>query len=442
MSKKEAIKKKINERKDRAVTLARGIYHGDASLSGAWHRVVNALKVLIVSGRKFVKDECFTRGSSITYTIILSLVPMLTVALTIFSLYYGVGKDEKELFDQVVRLLGTYGITMNIEPIINMILGLVNNAGKIGGISAAIMIFSATALFRSLENSLNAIWKIRKGRPLHLKIVYYWGALTLGPVLLAAGLYVAARLSTLISPLNTIIGFLAPFAIIWLLFLMAYITLPNMKMPFRPAAIGASVTSAVWVLFIMLFNVYVRSFAKSTFAIYGALAAIPLFLLLVYASSLIILYGAEVACTLMYPGSYRSLKTAFSDREELHLYPGLALLRHVYRKFESGGGPTQRKELGKAAPGMAAEIDRYLRLFLDAKLVMQGDDGGLLPSMSSSRLALNDVIDTVMHISMTVPAHGGPAQSRHFLARLFGKIDSSRRAAVGKLTLKDLIDRG
>jgi len=443
MSQKEAIKKKINERTSRAVTLLKGIYRGEAGLTGAWHRIVNGVKVIIVSGRNFVKDECFTRGSSITYTIILSLVPMLTVALTIFSLYYGVGKNEKELFDQVVGLLGNYGITMNIDPIIDTILSLVNNAGKIGGISAAIMIFSATALFRSLEKSLNAIWKIRKGRPLHLKIVYYWAALTLGPVLLAAGLYVAARLSNLISPLHAIVGFLAPFAIIWIVFLMAYITLPNIKMPFMPAAIGASVTSAVWVLFIMLFNVYVRSFAKSTFAIYGALAAIPLFLLLVYASSLIILYGAEVAYTLMYPETYRNLQKAFSDREELQLYPGLALLCHVYRKFESGGGATQRKELPRAATGVSGhDIDRYVRLFLDGKLILQTEDGSFLPATGSARVRLNDAIDAVMQIAMSVPSHAGSRQGRNFLATLLGKIEAGRRAAVGKLTLKELIDKG
>jgi YihY family inner membrane protein len=442
MLKKDVIKKKINEHKDKAVTLAKNIYHGEASLTGVWHKIVNPVKMLIVAARKFMKDDCFTKASSITYTIILSLVPMLTVALTIYSLYYGVGKNEKELFDQIVLLLKEYGISMNIDPIIDTILRLVDNAGKIGGISVAIMIFSATALFRSLENSLNAIWKIKKGRPLHLKIIYYWGALTLGPILLAAGTYVAARLSALISPLSAIIGFLAPFTIIWLLFLMAYISLPNMKVPFKPAAIGASVTSAVWVLFIMGFSVYVRSFAVGTFAVYGALAAIPLFLLMVYASSLIILYGAEVAYALMYPETYRSLKKAFSDRDELQLYPGMVLLRHIYRKFESGGGATPHKELGKAVPGMAGDIERYVRIFLDEKIVLRGEDGSYLPSTSSARVGLDHVIDAVMQISMTVPAHAGSQQGRSFMVKLFGKIAASRRAAVGKLTLKDLIEKG
>ena len=247
MTRNKAIRNRINERKDRAVTLATDIYRGDETLNGAWRMIANGAKVLIVAGRKFIKDECFTRASSITYTIILSLVPMLTVGLAVYSLYSGVGRNEKELVERVQLLLDQYSITMNIAPIIETILGLVDNAGKIGGISAAVMIFSATALFRSLENSLNVIWKVKKGRLVHLQIIFYWAALTLGVILLASGTYVAARISALISPLSALIGFLAPFAIIWLLFLLLYISLPNTKVPFRPAALGASFTGAVWV---------------------------------------------------------------------------------------------------------------------------------------------------------------------------------------------------
>lgn len=437
MSKKEPIGKKIN-RKDKAVNLAKDIYRGTA-LAAVWHRILNPIKILIVAARKFQKDECFTRASSITYTIILSLVPMLTVGLAVYSLYSGVGHNEKALIDLVNGILDKYAISMDIDPIIGTILGLVNNAGKVGGISAAMMVFSATALFRSLENSLNVIWNVKKGRPVHMQVIFYWAALSLGIILLASGTYATARLSALISPLSGLINFLAPFAVIWLLFLMAYISLPNTKVPFKAAALGASFTSAVWVAFILLFIVYVKSFADSTFAIYGALAAIPLSLLMVYASSLIILYGAEVAYTLMYPETYHSFKQAFNDRDELHAYRGIILLSLIYRKFESGGGPTAPNELAKTGAGNAGEVNAYLGLFADRGLVIPGCDGSYLPSASSARIRLNDVIDAVTGTSPDAP--GGRSPERRFLAKLFEKITASRRSVVGSLTLKDVIGK-
>ncbi|MBN2158319.1 MAG: YihY/virulence factor BrkB family protein [Spirochaetes bacterium] len=444
MSIKAEIKKNRVTRMDKAAVMFKRIFPGRAALNTARNSAIGAGRVFIASGRKFLRDDCLTKASSITYTIILSLVPMLAVALTIYSLYYGVGKDKEELFDQILLLLSGYGIKMNIEPIIDTIFGMVKNAGAIGGISAAVMIFSATALFRSLEKSLNDIWNIKKGRPIHLKIIYYWAALTLGPIILGAGLYVATRISTALSTMTfvrTIINFLAPFAIIWLLFLLVYISLPNTRVPFRPAALGASFTSALWVLFILGFIVYVKSFAGSTFKIYGALAAIPLFLLMLYASSLILLFGAEVAFTLMHPESYRSLKHRGDGTKNLQLYNGIALLRHIYRTFENGGGASTIKDLHKTAPGRPEEIDPYLELFLDEGLIARSNDAGYLPTNSSRNISLNRIIDAATRACMVMPFGTRSSHLRTFLAKLFDRITASRIKTVGTLTLKDVIDK-
>jgi membrane protein len=762
MSRKEAVKKKLKFVIKTAQTSVKKIYHGEEIAGGAWNKTINAAKVFIVSTRKFILDDCMTKASSITYTIILSLVPALTVGLTIYSLYYGVGQNKKELFDRILLFMTEHNIKLNIDPIFDAILGLVENAGKIGGISAAVMIFSATAMLRTMEKSMNDIWKIKQGRPIILKIIYYWAALTLGPIMLAAGMTVATQLSTILSSPNfnaaaitdnrhlwvvgdksriqdtdtgvidfkalntesgkidfdnqkiysyesgdrtltekegrveplelkkvrfrsiqfigrkgwiagtdgiilstgnggtswqirkfgtfnfnairmisetrgfiaaesgfvlttidggenwsveeyqdqpnfsaiaffkdrgiitgsrgiilrtedggrkwelqqitaakrlnrlvninnaffvnenqvwllgsdgmlllsddggkkwmpkkfkehdyysalffnpdegvvggddgtvirtvnggdsweskklptlqvnsflyrdgrlwaigdagtimvskdrgvkweivikgkkfgyTIINFLAPFAFIWLLFLLTYITLPNTRIPFKPAALGASFTGAVWVIFILLFIVYVKAFAQGTFAVYGALAAIPLFLLMVYASSLIILYGAEVAYTLMHPETYQSLKKTFRGRDELHVYYGIALIQHIYREFESGNGASSLKELQKSITGRSEEIDIYLRLFLDEKLIIQDSDGDYLPANSSENIGMNKIIDTILHISLDMPVQAGKSSFRIFLGKLFNQITANRRKVIGNLTLKDLMDK-
>lgn len=745
----------------------KNIYHGEEIVSGIGKKFINAAKVLIVSTRKFIIDDCQTKASSITYTIILSLVPALTVGLTIYSFYYGVGENKKELFDRILLLLNENNIKLNIDPIFDAIMGLIENAGKIGGISAAVMIFSATAMLRTLEKSMNDIWKVKKGRPMLLKIIYYWAALTLGPIMLAAGMTVATQLSIILSSPNynaayitdtgrlwvvgekstilysdpaktnrakisftnlskttgridydnqkvytyeqgdrsfieqegrieplelsktryrgiqfigsrgwivgtngillttsdggylwhirkfgsfnfnairmltdtrgiiaaengsvlttvdggetwaveewegrpnltaiaffkdrgiitgnhgvilrtedggkkwdmvrltaatrrnrpisvnnaffinenrvilvgnegmilfsenggaswtskkfketnyysawffnpnegvvggddgtvirtanggesweeanlpamtinslqlrddilwavgdagtviisrdlglkwvsikkgwnfgyTMINFLAPFVFIWLLFLLAYITLPYTRVPFKPAALGASFTAAVWVIFILFFIVYVKGFATGTFAMYGALAAIPIFLLMVYASSVIILFGAEVAYTLMHPHTYRSLKKAFSGKDELHAYFGLAVIHHVYRTFELGGGASSLKDIQKALGGGSEQADRYIRPFLEEKLIIQDSDGSYLPANSSENIMVNRVMDIVMNISLDMPVAPGKSSFRNFLGKLFSQITASRQKVVGDMTLKDLIEK-
>jgi membrane protein len=109
------------------------------------------------------------------------------------------GTQKDELFRRISIFMLEHNIKLNIDPFFSAISELVENAGKIGGISAAIMIFSATAVLRTLEKSLNDIWKIKQQRPFHIKIIYYWAALTLGPVMLVAGTTIAAQLSEIFT---------------------------------------------------------------------------------------------------------------------------------------------------------------------------------------------------------------------------------------------------
>jgi hypothetical protein len=238
----------------------------------------------------------------------------------------------------------------------------------------------------------------------------------------------------------TIINFLAPFAFIWLLFLPAYITLPNIKVPFKAAGLGAAFTGAVWVIFILLFIVYIKQFAYSTFAVYGTLAGIPLFLLMVYASSLIILLGAEVAYTIMYPETYRNLSNAFKEKKELLVYNGISLLQYIYEKFEKGGGSTSQKELQKAIAANQEEISVYIQLFLNEKLIQLNAESGYAPANISGNVSINDIIDLVMRISFELPAISEKSSYRHLVSKIFHDISENRKKVVGNLTLRDLIE--
>jgi membrane protein len=239
----------------------------------------------------------------------------------------------------------------------------------------------------------------------------------------------------------TVINFLAPFFFIWLLFLPAYITLPNIKVPLKASALGAAVTGAVWVVFILLFIIYVKQFAQGTFAIYGALAAIPLFLLMIYASSLIILFGAEVAFTFMYPETYRNLSKKLKQKYQLQVYHGMAVLKYIYDKFEKGRGDTSLKELQNKIQCAPDEIASYINLFDQEKLILQNKESAYIPANSSENLFINDIIDLVMSISFVLPAAAEKTSYRHFMAGLFAKITAGRRHVVGNITLKDLIDK-
>lgn len=83
--------------------------------------------------------------------------------------------------------MAEHGVRLNLSPIFEMLSTLIENAKKIGGVGAVVLIFSATAVLRTIDKSLNDIWKVKKGRAIWIQVVYYWAILTLGPILMISG---------------------------------------------------------------------------------------------------------------------------------------------------------------------------------------------------------------------------------------------------------------
>ena len=240
-----------------------------------------------------------------------------------------------------------------------------------------------------------------------------------------------------------ITNFLAPFIFIWIFFLLAYSTLPNIKVPFKYSAIGAAFTGTVWVIFIFLFIVYIKAFANGTFAIYGALAAIPLFLLLVYTSALIILYGAEVSFTMMHPETYINLKNFFEDSvsriRKVNIYFGLVTIQSIYFKFESGNGGSTYSELLKNVNHNSIDLDHFLHIFIDNRLIANDTEGDYIPTNSSSNIKLSAIFELVNEATLLVPKNIVKKNQSHENVRdIFNELSSSRNKILGDISLKDL----
>jgi len=239
-----------------------------------------------------------------------------------------------------------------------------------------------------------------------------------------------------------LINFFAPFIFIWLIFLLLYSSLPNTKVPFKSASIGAAFTGAVWVVFILLFGVYVKQFAKGTFAVYGALASIPLFLLMIYASSVIILYGAEITYTLMHPDTYRNLIRILKPARDIHVYYGIAVLHQIYEKFEKGQGSTSFPELLKAANNQSEEVDYFNSIFEKEGLIVKKTDNTYVPANSSHNLKIADIIDLIHDKTLAIPAAAKPSTLRTFMSKMFIDATKSRRKIFGEMTLREVIEKG
>lgn len=168
--------------------------------------LLKTLRTFMAATKKFLKDDCLTKASSISYTTIISLIPTLTVGLTFYSIFSGMGEKKELIFDRISQFMAENGISLNLAPIFEVLSTLIENAKQIGGVGAVVLIFSATAVLRTIDKSLNDIWKVKKSRAIWIQVIYYWAILTLGPILMISG-------GTLFSKVEKAIAFPAFYSV-------------------------------------------------------------------------------------------------------------------------------------------------------------------------------------------------------------------------------------
>ena len=149
-------------------------------------------------------------------------------------------------------------------------------------------------LFRS-DEALNAIWRVKKQRPLIIRVLIYWAVLSIGPFMLAGSIWASAMLARAqlgigvdLSVLQNIFATLFPTLLSFIGFSLLYYVVPNRTVYLKDAMVGAAIAAILFEAMKMGFAFYITKFPSYT-VIYGAFANIPLFLLWIYLSWLVIL---------------------------------------------------------------------------------------------------------------------------------------------------------
>jgi membrane protein len=253
------------------------------------------------AARRLYEERLPQVAGSLTFTTVLAVVPVLTIALAIFTTF--------PLFNTFRASLEAYFIkSMMPTAIANTVLGYLSQfatkATRLSAFGAVALIGTAVAMVAIIDRTFNRIWRVRQSRPLAQRILIYWAVVTLGPLLIGVSITVT---SFLFSATNGIAG-VAPvfgslFYTLMSLFLTAgtftlvYMAVPNRLIDWRDAACGATLAAVAFEFTKSAFAVFVAKFSTYT-AVYGALAAVPIFLVWIYLGWLITLSGAVIAAGL------------------------------------------------------------------------------------------------------------------------------------------------
>ena len=257
--------------------------------------------------QRFLADRAINSAAALTYTTLFAVVPVMTVTFAMLSAvpaFQGTGEQiQSFIFRNFVPSSG--------ETVQQYLREFTTQARHLTWAGVALLAVTAFFMLVTIEKTFNAIWRVRQPRRGISSFLLYWAILSLGPLLLGAGFaattYVAS-LALLAGPdavigVRTVLGF-APLLFSTAAFTLIYSAVPNARVPVRHALLGGLFTSVLVEVAKKVFGLFVSLFPGYQL-IYGAFAAVPLFLLWVYLSWLIVLLGAELVCNLSASRSWR-----------------------------------------------------------------------------------------------------------------------------------------
>jgi len=262
---------------------------------------LDLLDLLRFAVRRLREEKLPQVAGSLTFTSTLGMVPLLTIVLAIFTMFPAFGEVRTAIDAWLVQNLMPKAIASTISG------NLTQFASKAKGLSAlgaVVLLFTTTATMSMIERAFNRIWNVRQPRPLVQRILVYWALITLGPLLFGVSISFTGQLFDATGALGqdaTWFGMvfytLASVAVTAGGYTLLYMIVPHRAVSLRDAFIGALAAAIAFEVAKRVFGLFISQFP--TYAIiYGALAALPLFLVWVYVSWMITLVGAVLTAAL------------------------------------------------------------------------------------------------------------------------------------------------
>ena len=264
----------------------------DAEQTWPW---LVGLKTLVL---RFREDRLALTAGGLTFTTIISLVPLLTVMLAVFSAFPMFGTLEIALQKYLLQTLIPETI---VRPVMGAISQFSMRASRLGAAGLLALIVSALAMMLTIDRALNTIWRVRKRRRIVQRVVIYWAAVTLGPLIFAVSLsatsYAASASRGLLGDLpRGLAAAVSTFDFVLETFTVAALFryVPNTVVRWRHAIVGGFFVAVCTALGKRALTAYFG--AVPTYAlVYGAFATVPIFLVWTYLSWVIVLLGAVIA---------------------------------------------------------------------------------------------------------------------------------------------------
>ena len=438
-------------------------------------------------GRSFVRNRCFIRASALSYTTLLAMIPLLAVVIGITTtllkkegeekIYYAIDRFVSSVIPPATNGVPETITTTNAPPDMGLaappsanadggpavsisaqktaakwIHDFVSNtkSATFGMIGTLLLVLVAIRLLSSIEATFNDIWGVTRGRGWWSQISNYFTIIALGPALLIAALSLASgphfqttrHLLETMPFVGSLLFQLLPVVVLWLTFALFYLLIPNTKVNFTAALAGGFVGGTAWHmnnLFGFLFASRVVTYSK----IYGSLGLVPVFMVGLYLSWVILLFGAQVAYAFQNRASYLQEKLVESVNQRTKEFIALRLMTLVGQCFQRGDAPATLQQMSLEIGIPTKLVQQVLQPLIAARLITEivGATGhAFTPARPLEDINAHHVL-RAMRVGQGQETATRDEPVRTEVLGEFARIEEAERAAASRITLASLVQR-
>jgi membrane protein len=366
--------------------------------------LIRLLRTVILAVQGFARHQGALRASALTFFSLLSLVPVAAMA---FGIAKGFGFErrlQQELLDKFAAQQEV------VEQVIGFAQNMLDNTkgGIVAGIGVVVLFWAVIRVLSNIEHSFNHIWGVRS-RTFIRKLSDYLTIMLVCPVLVIMSgsltVFITSQVSAISGRFELLqmlgpaiyVGLkLLPYTLIWVLFTLIYLIMPNTRVRFDGALLAGIIAGSAYQVIQAAYIDFQIILAKYN-AIYGSFAALPLFLLWLQISWFIVLIGAEISHA--YQNSDHVNPTDGEREMSISQHRLLALLicRHVIRLFHQGRPAQTATQISQALSLSPVLVDKLSNLLIKAKILVKIDspsdnEPALQPARDIGNLTVNAVV--------------------------------------------------
>jgi membrane protein len=386
--------------------------------------ILDSLRFLRYVTVRLQEDRCTQMAASLTFTTLLSLVPLITIALTLLSAFpvfseYSTHIKEFILTNMVPETGGRI-ITRYMEQ-------FAESASRLTALGLVFLAITAMLLMLTIDNAFNMIWRVSRPRSLLQRVLVYWAVITLAPLLIGGSLSITSWLvgsssdhAQRIPSFGMDVLKLMPVLMTTAAFTLLFRVVPNRFVPMQHAIIGGLIAAVAFESMNRAFAFYISHFPTYKL-VYGAFASVPIFLMWLYLSWLMVLFGAIITASLSHWRSTHSLRLDQAAK----LYYAVSILKLMHKGLSKGEVQTLQGLSRQLHIGYD-DVERLLDKLTSARIVGKLSGVGWSMVRAPEAVELSDLLRLFMLDTATLPKRSGDGDIKAWFVALENRMNEPR----------------